>query len=188
MAVLATDNFNRADAGLGGPDWATVTGMGNLSVVSNVIAGTSGADRGSYHVGVTWPADQYSQCVATLSGGANADGGALVRCDSSSATFYLGTFGSYGTVGLYKCVSGSYTTLATTSRTLVAGDVLRLEVSGSNLNLKMNGVSVLTATDSAITAGAPGMYFYQCDGIDDWEGGDLVVATTTGRGLLLGVG
>jgi hypothetical protein len=39
------------------------------------------------------------------------------------------------------------------SSVMVAGDVIRLEVSGSNLTAKLNGVVVATATTTSIPTG-----------------------------------
>ena len=57
-----------------------------------------------------------------------------------------------------------------------AGDVIRLEVSGSTLTALVNGSVVGTATDTNLTGGFPGVRFANGNPegrLDDWEGGDL---------------
>jgi hypothetical protein len=59
---------------------------------------------------------------------------------------------------------GGFTVLSTSGsgfgRALVDGDVVRAKIVGTAITVYLNGVSVLTATDSTITSGQPGMGFF----------------------------
>ena len=56
--TAATDDFNRADGGLGAA-WAAVAD-GGLSIVSGHVAGTPGAIAGDTRIGESYGSDQYS--------------------------------------------------------------------------------------------------------------------------------
>lgn len=61
---------------------------------------------------------------------------------------------------LWKVVGGDprNTQLGSNGSAASAGDVLRLEADGSSLAAYINGVSVITATDSSYASGVSGMY------------------------------
>ena len=99
--------------------------------------------------------------------GSHNDGGyAILALRHSGATpgassayriaFSNGGYGTAGTVSLYKLVSGSDTQLGSTYTigTLSSSATYRvsLELLGTALTVKLNGTSIITATDSAITA------------------------------------
>ena len=69
-ATAATDDFNRADGGLGA-NWTAISD-GGLSIASQAAAGSSGGIAGDIRTGETYASDQYSQIEVTatqLSGG-----------------------------------------------------------------------------------------------------------------------
>ena len=57
------------------------------------------------------------------------------------------------------------------------GDILRLEIQGSTMTIKLNGVQLgATVNDASHTTGSAGMAFSSVDNnsfIDTWEGGDF---------------
>lgn len=153
----------------------------------------------------TFANDQYSQAAigsgTTFLGGSsttNPNLGLLLRCQATGGSAYY--FRIYdnpsGSITSYiHILSGGYVTgtvmAASTAVSYAVGDVIRFEVSGSgastNFIVKKNNTQIFTATDSAGTyssgkAGITGVYnsivgthaFW-----DDWEGGDLSVATPT---------
>ena len=85
------------------------------------------------------------------------------RIASNAETCYLGgkKLNGGGASPFYQIIqvlSGTYTPLATSSTVPVVNDVVRLENVGTNLTLYVNGSVMLTATDAAITDGAPGLH------------------------------
>lgn len=179
-----SDNFNRADGALGS-NWSTVTGRSALQIASNAVNAASVAwcaarvATGAATIGN----DQYAQ--ATIANvGAFDYVGVLVRVDGSGNGYGVHIDGRSGiaTNSIFKMTAGGVTGyLGTGSLTVSAGDVLRLEMSGSTLTLKKNGATVDTATDATYASGQPGIlsdYGNTNVGIlDDFSGGDLASAT-----------
>jgi hypothetical protein len=121
----------------------------------------------------TFGNDQYAEI--TLSAvGAFHEIGALVRGSSNngyclniaSGNWYLG-----------RIVSGSWTQIATGAKAFSAGEVIRLEVSGTTLKMYQDDVQFGgDQTDSNISTGAPGVSGRGWDGgtsATSWEGGEL---------------
>jgi len=90
-----------------------------------------------------------------------------------------------GTRYLIKRVSGGYTRLARVFTPPVVGDVIRLQVSGSTLTPKINGVLdplIGPIVDTSIPTGLPGLSGYLSGAAsssiswDNWGGGDLDAA------------
>jgi hypothetical protein len=180
-----TDDFNRAS--LGG-NW-TIMG-GNFTIEESTwVEPHCPTDIGGcrYSAG-TFANDQYSEI--TVKGVLAFQGiGPLVRANGAANNFYC-AYSNSGTTAIRKITSGSSSQLATTSATLAAGDVLRIEVTGSSpaaLVVKINGTSVLTYDDSSspFTSGEAGMSGYGesfSQGIDAWAGGDIGGAAASGKG------
>ena len=69
-AVVASDNFNRADGGLGA-NWTADSDAG-MSIASQQVAGTAGKTTGDLWAANSFTSDQYSQVQVTstqLTGG-----------------------------------------------------------------------------------------------------------------------
>jgi hypothetical protein len=64
--------------------------------------------------------------------------------------------------------------------TLVSSDILRLEIVGTGLTLKVNGIAKLTASEGSFASGAAGMFFYGAGSPSGaatyWAGGDFTAA------------
>lgn len=186
MGVLATDNFNRANGGLGA-NWTTQSGETAPSIVSNTVQVAGGFVYGARYSAITWPNDQYAQCKAVATRPPTTDEGVGPSCRMATGaqTHYFLQAGA-GDTRLYKVVGGSYTQLGTTGSAVAVNDVLYLEVKTSGANAivtaKVNGVAVCGSpvTDtSPIASGQAGMWLATSDGaanLDDWEGGDLTTA------------
>jgi hypothetical protein len=171
----ATDNFNRANGGIGA-NWTQADGTWSIS--SNQVTYTLGGDSEAsvVYTNLSFANDQYSQVtIATIT---NAVSGVIVRGASGANTGYAfacETVGS-GTCFIFKVIAGAATNLVSAgSLGLSNGDVLRLEVHGTALTGFKNGTQVLTITDSAITSGSPGMWSENAatTTFDNWRGGDL---------------
>lgn len=187
MSVLATDDFNRADSSSLGANWAVAQGDGaGFAIASNacVIESSSGNYRGSYYSAVSAPNDQYSQALITQL--SNVAQGVTVRMITSggvrnyyAAGFNANEFG--GGSRIWKCVAGVFTSLATGSTSLAAGQTWYLEIQGTNLVFKINGATECTASDASLSSGQFGLMGAHSGAanysvFDDWAGGDFAAA------------
>jgi chitodextrinase len=178
----ASDNFNRADGGLG-VTWAKPVPASEqtLVIVSNQV--TPDIENNhcyAYWIANTFSQDQYSQVQISNVGPWN---GMIARAQPGIDRFYMAFVFGANDYRLYLRKDGLYYSLNTGStETWVAGDIIRLEALGLNpvqLRLLRNGNSVLTYTDSAenLVGGSPGIGIYSPTGahlaIDNWEGGNL---------------
>ena len=173
-ATSASDNFNRANGGLGA-GWAAISD-GGLSIVSQQVVGTA-ATAGDVRVAESYGSDQYSKVEVTstqLSGGQWV--GPAVRSQNGGQDTYLGIyFWNSGTpqLRLYKRTAGSWVQLGNSynSGPLPAGTQLTLSAVGSRLSLQQNGVERIAATDTTLTGGAPGIITFGAATADNWAGG-----------------
>src|SRR5207237_1802757 len=79
------------------------------------------------------------------------------------------------TIFMQRVVNAGSTNLTSTASTGAVGDILRLEVApAGTLNCFKNGVSTLTATDTQITSGSPGLLISGNVATEkNWSGGNL---------------
>ena len=127
---------------------------GALGVINGSagVAVTSGAYNTARRTDETPGDDQYSQVVITanqITFGIYA--GPAARCQSGANTSYhCETAGSDFYVS--KCVAGSQTVLAgPISQTFAAGDVMRLEVSGTGATVTLRVYRALAASPTSFT-------------------------------------
>lgn len=186
-AVVATDNFNRADSATLGADWTVVGSNTDLGIFSNMVDVTAIGSHADVQTAATWPNDQYAQVVITATRAAGGDN-ALVRGSTAANTTYGGGHYAdneivYDSV-IWKKVAGTYGTIATNATDIVASDTLYLEVQGTSLLLKVNGTDrVGPSTDTAIASGRAGLFAHHTATnvglLDTWEGGDFVAGGAT---------
>jgi hypothetical protein len=134
----------------------------------------------AFWIGNVFSQDQYSQVRISNVG---AWSGVIARAQSFVDRFYMAFVFSPNDYRLYLRKDGLYYDLRNgNTETWVAGDIIRLEVSGLNpvqLTLLRNGNPVLTYTDTTenLIGGSPGIGIYSPAGehlaLDDWEGGNL---------------
>ena len=180
--VAAIDGFNRADGGLG-LNWAKPVPASEqtLVIVNNEVSpDIEGAHCYAYWMGNTFSQDQYSQVRIRNVGPWN---GVIARAQPIIDRFYMAFVFGPNNCRLYLRKDGLYYSLRTGStETWVAGDVIRLEATGSNpvqLTLFRNGNPVLTYTDTTenLVGGSPGIGIYSPptgpSRVGDWEGGNL---------------
>lgn len=185
MSVLASDNFNRPDAGLG-TNWRTIFSTHAPEVVSNALR----PDLSSSECGalwddgiVVWPNDQSSQLVVSPLGPATTtDTGGGPACRISGMIDKTGYVVSANTVEtrIYKYVSGTKTQVGSDGvGGLAAGDVIALRCVGNSLTVTKNTVTIISATDSDIASGSAGFLIspnsVDWTSWDDWEGGSVDV-------------
>ena len=148
---------------------------GALSISSQAVIGTS-ATAGDIRTAETYNSDQSSQIQLTstqLSGGQWV--GPAVRAQNGGQDTYLGIyFWNSGSpeLRLYKRNAGTWTQLGNsyTSGALAAGTTLQLSAVGSTISFLQNGVTRITATDTSISGGAPGIMTYGQATADNWAG------------------
>ena len=135
-------------------NWTVVTGA--FSVASNTVYGNnSGANSLAYWNAYDPGADQYSQATLT-SVGAGSPQGPAVRIQTGSTSGYYCKCTS-ASCQLYRMDSGTESFLGTSAPN-AAGDVIKLNITGSSLTCYKNGSSIITATDSTYSTGKPGIF------------------------------
>lgn len=184
MSVLATDNFDRADAGTLGANWTKAGDQGggdpDMSISSNQAATTLGygATYCMIYTGVACPDDHYSQVKLINSLSVHAVAARVTGFDNC----YLygrghGVWGGSTTVyRLWKVVAGTPTDLGAGSIALAAGDDIKISAQGTTIKGFVNGVEDISVTDSSLTGGDFGIYVFATSAaarFDDWEGGDF---------------
>ena len=180
----ASDDFNRADGGLGA-NWTAVSD-GGMAIASQQVTGTVGKTTGDLWAANTFTSDQFSQVQVTstpLSGGQWV--GAAVRMQGSGQTGYVGLYNwnsGSPVLEIFKRSGGGWAQLsgAYSSGPLAAGTQLQLTAVGSTISFWQNGVKRLSVTDSSITGGAPGMMAYGNGTADSWSGGNAASYTVGG--------
>ena len=190
-AGSVSDNFNRANGTLGA-GWTDMSD-GGMAISSQVVVGTKSSYSGDIRTGETYASDQSSQIEVTstqLSGGQWI--GAAVRAQNSGQNLYLGLyFWNNGNpeLMLFKRISGNWTQLGASSfqGALAAGTQLNLSVAGSTLTFSQNGVARITATDTSLTGGAPGIMAYGTPKGDNWVGAGTTGSTYTVGGTITGL-
>ena len=148
------------------------------------MAGTAAAGvSGDIRSAESYTSDQFSQVEVTstqLSGGKWI--GPMVRAQSGGQSAYVGIyFWNNGSpvLMLFKRAGGGWTQLGATynSGALAAGTQLKLTVTGSAISFQQNGVTRITATDTSLSGGGPGIMSYGTGRVNNWSGG-----TATGGG------
>ena len=188
---VATDNFNRADGGLGA-NWTTAYNGGFLILGNAARANASGSnDACSLYTGATFAGNHYAKATITAAPVTHYYAlGVATRGDQIAGTYH-----NYAYMGLRdnnerylaRLVGGTPTALQHyTGAGINVGDILQLDADGSLHSPFLNGsadTSLGTATDSTYTGGVPGLHCYNGSTgatVDDWEGGDI---TTGGSGI-----
>ncbi len=180
-ATGGSDDFNRADGGLGA-NWAAISD-GGLSISSQTVVGSSAGLAGDIRTGETYAGDQYSQVELTstqLTGGQWI--GPAVRAQNGGQDTYLGIyFWNNGSpqLRLYTRSAGTWIQLGSSYNCgpLAAGTQLRLVAVGSRISFQQDGVERIAVSDSSLTGGAPGIMAYGAARGDNWSG-----ATATSSG------
>src|SRR2546429_6213939 len=180
--MAASDNFNRANGGLG-VNWAKPVPASEqtLGIVNNqVTPDIEDAHCYAYWTRDTFSQDEYSQVRMSNVGPWN---GVIARAQSAIDRFYMAFVFGTNDYRIYLRKDGLYYSLKTgNTETWVAGDIIGLEAAGFNpvqLTLLRKGNPVLTYTDTTenLVGGSPGIGIFSPSGdhlaIDDWTGGNL---------------
>jgi hypothetical protein len=120
--------------------------------------------------------DQYAEAKITQVGSVDQRMGVAVRAGAGNGYLFQASSNLWL---LAKLVNYSFTSLAQASWTLTAGDVIRIEASGTTITAKRNGSTVTTITDASHASGNPGVSGEGSAAsgtytlLDDWVGDDL---------------
>ena len=179
-AATISDNFNRANGGLGS-NWTTVSGTTAPQIVNNTAQpGSAGTLNSAYWSANTFGSNQYAAASFPNSSGTNFGPGIAVRL-SGSKGYFLWYGNSASTVSIWRMdSSSSWTQLKASAKlTVAATDVWQLQAVGSTLTGFQNGKQVVTTTDTNYTTGAPGIWmYYAANQITNWSGGDVATTPT----------
>lgn len=178
VAAHATDNFSRADGSLG-HNWTSIHD-GGMSISSHTVTGHNGLTGAIWTAG-RFAGNQYSQ-IEVSSKQLTADQwiGVAVRVRNGGRNAYVGIYywnDSRPELQLFKRSAGNWINLGTyKSHPLAAGTQLKLMAVGSAIVFLENGVLRLSAPDSSIAAGTPGIMIYGAGTVGRWSGGDAAWA------------
>jgi hypothetical protein len=179
-AATISDNFNRANGGLG-PNWTTVSGTSAPQIVNNTAQpGSASAVNSAYWSANTFGSNQFAAASFPNSSGSNFGPGIAVRL-SSSKGYFLWYGNSASTVSIWRMDSASsWTQLKASAKlTVAATDVWQLQAVGSTLTGYQNGKQVVTTTDTNYPTGSPGIWmYYAANQITNWSGGDVAATPT----------
>ena len=179
-AATISDNFNRANGGLGA-NWTTVSGTTAPQIVNNTAQpGAAGTLNSAYWSANTFGSNQYAAASFPNSSGTNYGPGVAVRL-SGAKGYFLWYGNSASTVSIWRMdSSSSWTQLKASAKlTVAATDVWQLQAVGSTLTGFQNGKQVVTTTDTNYTTGAPGIWmYYAANQISNWSGGDVATTPT----------
>ncbi len=128
----------------------------------------------------TFSSDQYSEVAVSSTALSGSEWvGPMVRSQDNGQDAYVGAY--YWNDGspvleLLKRTNGSWEQLGSTynSGALATGTELELAAVGSAITLSEDGAVVVSATDSSLSGGAPGIMAYGTPTAGDWAGGDVI--------------
>ena len=184
-ATSASDNFNRADGGLGA-NWAA-TSDGGMAIASQQVTGTAGVLTGDTWTANSFTSDQFSvvQVTSTQLSGTQWIG-AAVRAQNGGHSAYVGIYswnsGSPVLQLFKRSGNTNWTQLGSSysSGPLTAGTQLEVAAVGSTISFWQNGVKRISVTDSSFTGGAPGIMINGSGTADNWSGGNAASYTVGG--------
>jgi hypothetical protein len=188
VSVLASDDFNRANASTLGANWSAAPGHSQLKISGNsAVADLSNtADQVSVYTALgAWPNDQWSSAQISASSNANAGGdqgaAVIVRTNTNNYSGYWGVVdrAASSNWGVFRQVNGTYTHLTGGTTTWADGDTFEIDVVGSTITFKKNGATLGSVSDSSIASGQPGVGYSGTESssaaisFDNWTGGDF---------------
>ena len=155
-----TDDFNRANGGLGA-NWTNDGGVGGTwQIVSNAAVGglVDNNEARATYTADTFENNQYAEITVTAIPSSDGPGGGpSIRMASNTA----GGYSVYATTTTLYLSEAGGPDLDTYSHTLAPGDVIRIESSGTSITGLLNGSPVLSGTDGTYTTGYPGLIAYR---------------------------
>lgn len=190
---MVTDDF--AGSGALGAGWAQFSefGVGTITRSSGVaVVDASSQTVIAYRVGEGWTGTQCSQ--ATIGAGRSYVGLFARMSDPGWSTFdgyWFSCADAFveATISLFRIDNGVVTTLDSGVGGVADGDVVELCVSGASQLGKINGVTVLSASDATYASGVPGFGFYRAGAdpsVTDWTGtGEVATGYAPSAGAIV---
>ena len=171
-----TDIAGRTATGIGGFTWTKNANFTNSTIVidTNAVRASAAASLQPYYAG-TAPSSANQTVSASISFGTSPRQsmalGARMSTDANTDGYYASHSGG-GEWQLFKRVGGTTTVLGTASDGGSGGTfAVDLVCNGSSISVKINGTTVITATDTSITApGRVGILSWYAD----TAGSDLI--------------
>jgi hypothetical protein len=168
------ENATRANGSIGA-NW-TIQQNG-LSIASNQIQGAtaSQSNTGFWNANAFSPVQFAQATITALNGTTDFPGVTVLASGTGASATYYDCVENSMTIYLQRVVNAGTTNLTNTASTGAVGDILRLEVApGGVLTCFKNGASTLTATDTQITSGSPGLLISGNVATEkNWSGGNL---------------
>ncbi len=161
-------------------NWTTM--QGSWRIWGNQAASTGSAIHLAYWDTDTFADDHYAQAKIYNSLGRSA-GGVGVRLTGNRG-YVAVVGGGRDEITVYRIDAGVQTSLFAftgISPLIGDGDMIRLEVEGSTLRPKVNGVSLGTTSDATYTGGSAGLATLGGNepGLDDFEADNMAAAPTS---------
>jgi len=186
MAEFVNDTFATgsnvdltAHTGETGATWTVIPSHPTcgVSALSNSCYSKFSGSNGCYASGTPASANYEVEADITVVGSSKP--GVVGRCSTSTETFYLAR-NDGGTLQLYRCVSGSYRLISSTS---VSGTgTIKLVMDGITIEVWYDGIKEIDTTDSNISdAGKAGLRFVGSDTtsrIDNFTATDISSGST----------
>jgi hypothetical protein len=191
LAVSASDDFNRSDAGTLGANW-TNQNTNTPDIVSNTAAGGDTVLTAAFWAVATndFPNDHCSkiQITSGLSAGAQFVG-VSVRATDGAGVADRYEFIVDSAEGRFREILNDTVVASTTFTLAIANsDTIKLCVTGSDFTLYKNDSSVNTFNDASLTTGQPGLSFFgNSSRSDNWEGSEPVVSTGVPGSMMRGL-
>lgn len=178
-STTLTESFDTADADTLGPDQSWTEVSGDWDVIDNGVSEVGGGgDGASARVEADLAGDDHYAQIEIVAFAGNRRFGPAARFNAAENTLYVAAGNANNnTTRLYKYVGGTATNMASLSSTFSIPDTLRIEVNGSTIEAFLNGASIGSTTDTAITGntrcGLAGGFLSAGVRGDAWEAGDL---------------
>lgn len=154
-----SESFNTSNGDTLGPDLTWTEVDGDWDIVSNaaeLISNFGSTARSARADSDLSSVDHYAD-VSLLQADNGTHPGPCARFSSSANTFYAATWNGHnfaGTHTLYKCVTGTLTSLGTSSQAYTLPMQLRCEANGSTIRqLLAVSTEKISVTDTSITTG-----------------------------------
>jgi hypothetical protein len=178
----AMDHFIQPDNSMPGSQWGAADAIDIGHIAGNVWGANGTVPAVIRYIAETFTVDQFSQ--ALLVDKTSSHYIVLVRCSAVAETAYGAgvTVTGPSASPFYQIImmlAGVHSALATSSTIPQVNDVIRCEVAGSTITFWLNGSLLLTANDSTIATGQPGLHVAPLAANDphpftNWWGGSLV--------------
>lgn len=172
MAILAFDNFQRANGDLGTGNWTDdggnngVAQPNSIQITSDAI--TPNASKlprvGQYWNALSWPNDQKSQVTLGVVN-ATTGGGIGAVCRASALNTHYGVI-ALPQFSLYQFEILSVGVVIASHNISVVpatGDVVLISAQGTTIIVKINGTAAYTVTDATLATGSAGVAGYNAD-------------------------